>query len=262
MKNLTAENLKHLIKNQSLFKQVKLFDTINSTNSYAKQNATSYQTALFIANEQTAGRGRLGRVWSSSKEDGLYFSMLLRPTIKPEVASMLTQVAAVAMSRAIKEVSSLETQIKWPNDIIYNNKKLCGILTEMATDGKEIQYVVVGVGLNVNQATFDEELLDIATSLNILLNKKISRYELIEAFINAFIPLYEKFLIQSDLSFVVDELNKKSTIVGQDIIVFHQDNRYHAKATIINELGELEIIDEFGNEDKLCYGEVSVRKLR
>ena len=131
------------------------FETIDSTNKKAKELATAGEVhgTLVTADTQYAGIGRRGRSWSSEKEAGIYMSMLLRPKLEADKASMLTLVAALAVEKAIAAVcepDGYQPMIKWPNDIVLNKKKICGILTEMTLTGTQIDFVVIGIGINVN----------------------------------------------------------------------------------------------------------------
>ncbi len=247
-----------LLKQTTLFERAQYHDQIDSTNSYAKRHAGDLATAIVVAAEQSAGRGRLGRTWQSTAGAGLYFSLLLRPDIAPHLASMLTQLAALAMRRAIEQTHQLKTQIKWPNDIYYKDKKLSGILTEMATEMNAVEYVVVGVGVNLKQLSFEPEIADIATSIAAHSDCNLSRTALLKSFLVEFEVLYNAFLEEQDLAFVVDALNAHSHVVGKNIWLIDGQRRQAAYAKRINEMGEL-VVEQAGEERKLYYGEVSVR---
>nr|MDA3846047.1 biotin--[acetyl-CoA-carboxylase] ligase [Vallitaleaceae bacterium] len=156
------------IMDLNLVEQVITLDTIDSTNIEAKRLASVYpsQQMLIISEEQTAGVGRRGRVWQSQKGQGIYMSFLLRPELEPKHASKLTLLAGLAVSGAIRELTGLESYIKWPNDIVVNQKKVAGILTEMSTEMNEIRYLVIGIGINVGQQSFEPEISQVATSLS------------------------------------------------------------------------------------------------
>ncbi len=256
--SLSKNSVAQLLNQTTLFESAQYHDQIDSTNSYAKRNADDLTTAIIVSAEQSAGRGRLGRTWHSSAGTGLYFSLLLRPDIAPHLASMLTQLAALAMRRAIERTHQLKTQIKWPNDIYYNDKKLSGILTEMATEMNAVEYVVVGVGVNLKQLSFEPEIADIATSIAAHSDCNLSRMALLKAFIVAFEGLYNTFLEGQNLAFVSSELNEHSYVVGKNIWLIDGQKRQAALAKAINEMGEL-VVEQEGEERKLYYGEVSVR---
>mgnify|MGYP002627039482 CR=1 FL=1 len=130
-----------------------------------------------VTEKQTAGRGRRGRTWISP-EGNCYFSMLLRPDVRMDSAPVITLIAAMAMAKAVRETANLDTQIKWPNDVIASGKKLCGILTESSTDLEYIHYVVVGIGVNCNQVEFPEEIRDMASSILLETGRKVNRAKL------------------------------------------------------------------------------------
>ncbi len=140
---------------------------VDSTNTYLKRLAREGESAgaVAVALSQTAGRGRLGRAWQAEAGENLTFSVLLRPSLPPAQAPLCTLAAALAMCRAVSRVSGLAPRIKWPNDLLLDGKKVCGILTEMAADPDRLEYVVVGVGLNVHQRAFSPEIEATATSL-------------------------------------------------------------------------------------------------
>ena len=130
---------------------------------------------LVVAESQNSGKGRRGRVWKSPAGSGIWMSFLLKPQIRPEYASRLTLVAAMAVSAGIEEVTGLTSQIKWPNDLVLSGKKICGILTEMSTDLDTIRYIIVGIGINVNTSSFPEEIRETATSLYLESGRKWKR---------------------------------------------------------------------------------------
>ena len=151
--------LEQYLKTSWLGKNIVYEEVMESTNTYAKMlgEENVMNDAVVIAKRQTAGRGRRGRNWISP-EGNCYISLLLKPSIKTEHASRLTLVTAIALAETIKNVSGLETQIKWPNDVVIAGKKICGILTESSTDVNDLKYVVIGIGINANQSKFDQEI--------------------------------------------------------------------------------------------------------
>lgn len=236
-------------------------ESVDSTNKYAKDlgNKGNFGQSLIIAEEQTLGRGRLGRDWSSQPQSGIWMSLLLKPEIQPTLAARITLVAAAAVSEAIDSVTGLETRIKWPNDIILNQKKVCGILTEMSAELNHINYLVLGIGINVNQTDFSEELMDKATSLRAVGGHIYNRRELVVKFLEAFDQYYHKLILSNDFQSVVDYVIKKSATLDQpvDVITGGQTRRVFAKT--IDESGNLIIINENDEEEAIYFGEVSVR---
>ena len=164
-------------------KKIVYYEETDSTNIRARKLAEegAPDGTLVVTDFQNAGRGRRGRMWVSPSGTGIFMSLILRPDILPSSASMLTLVAALAVYDGIKETTGLETVIKWPNDIVAEGKKLCGILTEMSAELEGIHYVVTGIGINANMTEFPEEVGEAATSLRILTGGPVRRSRLIAA---------------------------------------------------------------------------------
>lgn len=236
-------------------------DSIDSTNSLAKRSAADLKKdALFVAGEQTSGRGRRSRAWNSPKDTGIWMSLLLHPTIETHKASMLTLLVALAIERVMQGLG-LNTGIKWPNDIVINKKKLCGILTEMSADMDGIKYIVCGIGINVNNKDFGAELKNLATSMYLETHKEYSRKDIIAKIIKEFYEIYSEFLLQGDLSFVIEEYNKFLLGNGEYIKVIDLKNSYEARQLGINEKGELVVEKEDKTKLELISGEISIRGL-
>lgn len=236
------------------------FETINSTNKKAKELAAAgaVQGTLVTADAQLAGIGRRGRSWSSEKEAGIYMSMLFRPEIATDKASMLTLVAALAVERAIAETLDCQPMIKWPNDIVLNRKKICGILTEMALKGTEIDYVVIGIGINVNNKNFPEEIVQTASSLSLELGNEIDKEMLINEVWKWFAVYYEQFLQMGDLSGIKAEYEHALINKDEKVKVLDPLGEYMGIAKGITNIGEL-IVDTEGELRYVSSGEVSVR---
>ncbi len=258
---LDADALMAELGSDSLIQVVKHFDSIDSTNTYAKQVATedAAEGMLIIAEEQLTGRGRLGRQWSSPKGTGVWMSLILRPDIDPREASKITQIGAAAMAEAIEDITGLPAGIKWPNDIIVSGKKVCGILTEMSAELNTINYVVVGIGVNVNTPSFPEDLKPIATSLYQESEKMVSRKSLVRGFAGHFTRLYGDFLSSGALDMTREICLKRSVTVGRDVRIIHRGVTTNAHAVDIDPNGELVVDYEDGRRETIFYGEVSVR---
>ena len=237
------------------------FDEIDSTNKKAKEFAAEgcESGTLVTACEQNAGIGRRGRSWSSEKGAGIYMSMVLRPEIETDQASMLTLVAAMAVEKAILTlVKNAQPMIKWPNDIVLNKKKICGILTEMSLIGTEIDYVVVGIGINVNNRMFPEEISQTASSLCLECGVEFDKELLITEVWKQFDVYYKRFLQTKDLSLFKEEYH--SFLINKDAQVKVLDplGEYTGIAKGITNIGEL-IVDTEEGEKRVFGGEVSVR---
>ena len=173
--------------------------------------------------------------------------------------SMLTLVAALAVADGIREVCDLEAKIKWPNDIVVNGKKVCGILTEMSTELECINYIVTGIGINVANHEFPEEIRDVATSLYLETGKEVRRSQLIAAIMRAYEGYYDKFMENQNMKSLMDVYNSRLANCGTQVRVLSPGNEYTGMALGIDEMGELLVRTEDGKVCKVISGEVSVR---
>ena len=242
-------------------KTVYQYDEIDSTNIQAIRLAKkgAVHGTLVIADKQNAGKGRRGRVWESPDEENIYMSLLLRPKMKISSAPRLTLLMAYSTVKAIEEREGIQPQIKWPNDLVINRKKICGILTEMQVENNEITYVVIGIGINTNMEVFPKELEKTATSLKCELEKEIDQDSLIECIIEHFEKDYEKFMETEDLSAFREEYNDMLVNNGREVRVLEPANEYEAIAYGINNTGELMVQKKNGDMEAVFSGEVSVR---
>ena len=242
-----------LLKDIEIISDVIYFEETDSTNVQAKalgQAGASHGT-LIIAEQQSAGRGRRGRSWESPAGSSIYMTLLLKPEFEPVKAPMLTLVMAVSVADGIREATGLETSIKWPNDIVLN-----GFNTTNVTD---INYVVIGVGINVNQETFPVELEQTATSLKNESGKTFSRAEIIASIMEKFEKYYKIFLEKEDLSGIQEFYNSILINRGREVRILEPGNEYNAFAVGINEAGELLVDTADGVQKNIYAGEVSVR---
>lgn len=237
------------------------FETIDSTNSYAKKMALdgAVEGTIVLSDEQTGGRGRLGRAWVSPPGTSISMSMLLRPDILPNEAAKITEITAASLANAISKVTGLDVGIKWPNDIIIDNKKVCGILTEMNAELNNINYVIVGIGINVNIDEFPEEISNIATSLKRIVGKDVSRKDIVINIVKEFEKLYYDFINTGSLDRTVEICKEKSVTLGKVVKIINKKETIIAKAIDITENGELVIKKDDGEIINVISGEVSVR---
>ena len=240
---------------------VYIYDEIDSTNNECKRLAENgaKHGSLVVAKNQTSGKGRRGRKWCLDSETGVAMTLLLRPDIKPSKCPSLTLVAAMAMNKAIREVTNANSLIKWPNDIVVNGKKVTGILTEMSAELDMVNYIVIGLGINVNTEEFDEDIACKATSLKRETGKEYRRSVLISKFGSYFEKYYDKYLQTKDMSLLMDEYNEYLVNVDNEVTIMEQDNSYKAIAKGINNAGELIIKLSDNTEKAVSSGEVSVR---
>ena len=237
------------------------FDATDSTNVQAKRLAEAHAPhgTLVVSDRQDGGKGRRGRSWASPSGVGIWMSLILRPEIAPSSASMLTLAAALAVRKGILEETGLSPLIKWPNDLVLNGKKICGILTEMSTELMEIQYVITGIGINVNQKEFPPEIRDTATSLSLEAGRSFRRSSLIAAILKAFEKDYTAFLKTGDLSLLLEEYNACLVNRGKEVCILDPSGEYRAVAEGIDESGSLLVTLPDGTRREIISGEVSVR---
>lgn len=236
------------------------YESIDSTNTKAKELAEEgYPSGvLVVANQQTAGKGRRGRVWISPKGTDIYMTLMMKPDIHPNHASMLTLVAAIALAKGIRRETGEEVQIKWPNDIVLNGKKICGILTEMSVQFDCINHIVIGIGINVHNESFAEEISDTASSLFLESGKHFHRAGIIEAFLEEFEKTYAVFLETEDISRLQKEYNALLVNMGRQVHVLDPKEPFDGKAMGVTNKGEL-IVDTWESRKLVSSGEVSVR---
>ena len=244
------------------------YDITGSTNNDAKRLAEegAPHGTVVVADIQNTGKGRRGRKWQTLPGTALSFTLLLRPEFSPDKASMLTLVMALSVAEAVEDVTGTGAAIKWPNDIIVNKKKICGMLTEMTMTPEmdEIQYIVVGAGINVNNGSieeFEEEIRTIATSLKIETGRQIDRAGLLEKVLARFEENYGTFLETLDLSRLREAYQKHLQGVGCEVRVLDPAGEYTGISQGITDKGELVVVKEDGERVQVYAGEVSVRGL-
>lgn len=258
---MTEAEIKSLMHTDWVAKEVLYFDTIDSTNTKAQELAEKgYQSGtLVVADKQESGKGRRGRSWVSPSGTGIFMTLMIKPDINPNNASMLTLVAALAVAKAITSVTGEEALIKWPNDIVVNSKKVCGILTEMNAQFDYINHIVVGIGINVHNESFPEEISQMASSLMIEAGgKRFHRAQIIADTMSYFEQYYDTFLKTQDLSALVREYDKLLVNRNKSVRVLDPKEPFDGKAMGITPKGEL-IVDTWESRKLVSSGEVSVR---
>lgn len=254
------EEWKEFLKNRN---NLVYLEEVDSTNEEAKRRAAEgavHQTVL-LADKQSRGKGRRGRNWESQSGKNISMSILLRPAMEPSCASMLTIVAAVSVAEAVEEVIGESCLIKWPNDLVIRDKKICGILTEMSTNQQGIRYVIVGIGLNVNQEAFPKEIASMAASLRMITGKEISRSNLVTLILDHFGKNYEIFMQQLSLAPFQESYNKRLIHMGRQVKLLCGEKEEIRTSLGIDAEGALIVRDENGQTEKVISGEVSVRGL-
>ena len=257
---ISSDEIKDNLKTLFIGKKIIHFEEIDSTNTYAKEIGDSIDEGTVITCErQVAGRGRLGRQWEA-QNGSLCMSIILKPKISMYQVAKITQVCAAAISISLDELN-IDAKIKWPNDLMINNKKICGILTEMNSDKDHVNYVVVGLGLNVNNLyeDFPSEIKNVATSIFNETGIKINKNIIAAKIMNNFEILYNEFVNNNNFKLSLDICKKKSNIIGKNINLIKNNNITSAKALTLGDDGELIVQYENGEIDLIISGEISVR---
>ncbi|MDK2808708.1 MAG: BirA family transcriptional regulator [Clostridiales bacterium] len=257
---VTREEILEKIKTRFIAKQVYYQEEVDSTNTVAKRLAEEVASdgLLVTSDLQTGGKGRRGRSWDSKKGSGIFMSLILKPELEPMYASMLTLVAALCVAKGILELTGLSAQIKWPNDIVVNKKKVCGILTEMNAELDFIHYVIIGIGINVNTKEFPDEISHMATSLYLETRKELNRSALICLVMEQMEVYYERFLEYRSMAPFLEEYNALLVNQGQQVKIINNKEEMVGISKGINEKGEL-LVETTQGEIAVMSGEVSVR---
>ncbi|MCI6459365.1 MAG: biotin--[acetyl-CoA-carboxylase] ligase [Clostridium sp.] len=258
---LNPQNIYRNLKTKFIGKNVLHFETIDSTNDYAKKIGNELRDgSVIISEEQTKGKGRLGRVWESKAGEGIWMSIILKPNIIPNKAPFITLIAGASIVKALN-ILGVDAKIKWPNDITINNKKLSGILTELSAEIERVNYIVVGIGMNVKDTDFEEELQDKATSLY-KENYNVSRIDIVKEILCQFEKLYLDYIEKDDKKEVLDICRQYSAIINKEIYVIKNDQKELVDCIGINEEGNLIIKNKDGKLEEIMSGEVSIRGVK
>ena len=262
---LNEKEIKEFLHTKYMAQEIHYYKETDSTNLRAKALAQqgAAEGTLVVAEKQTAGRGRRGRVWESPEGEAIYMTLLLKPKIHPSDASTLTLVMALSLARAFTEMYGFhpeehQVQIKWPNDLVVHKKNVTGILTEMSADMDTVHYLVIGVGVNMNNSRMPEEVSEHGTSLFLETGKRERRCKLIAKVMEYFEEDYETFLKSSDMSLLKDDYESYLVNKGAKVKVLDPKGEYVATAKGIDVKGQL-IVERNGEEIPVYAGEVSVR---
>ncbi|MCP4668186.1 MAG: biotin--[acetyl-CoA-carboxylase] ligase [Deltaproteobacteria bacterium] len=261
---LLPDTLRSRLAPSPFGKNIIFRDTLHSTNTLAKELARegAVHGTLVLAEEQTAGRGRMGRPWFSPKYKNILVSLLLRPPTPAEEAFIFTMVLALAAIDGMEKVGGLKASIKWPNDLYAGRKKLGGILTEFSALGKGVAYLVLGLGLNVNWNPGDEEeMLYPATSVSSETGNRISRTDLLVEILKRFEAYYGDVL-GGRRDHLYERWNERSLILGKPVKIDTTKGRILGRALRIDQNGALILVDAHGVEQKVFCGDVSLREMQ
>jgi len=256
---LLAEEILHRLDTNILRGPIYHFDTTVSTNDMAKILGTqgAVEGTLVVAETQSGGRGRLGRSWHSPPGMGLYASLLLRPPLPPSELPQITLSSAVSVVRALTRAVGFTPGIKWPNDLIFKGKKLGGILTEMETESDQIRYLVVGLGLNINNPGFPQELAGTATSLFREEGRLFARVPLLQAWLEEFESLYLRFLDRG-FAEILEEWKQHSVTLGRYVAVRQGTRHLEGLALEVAADGALLLETARGEVMKVTSGEITL----
>lgn len=258
---VSAQEIESRLTTAWVGRQVVYEPVVDSTNNKAKRLAEegAGHGTLVLADQQSQGKGRRGRSWSTPPGTAVAMTVIVRPGMRPEQASMLTLIMGLAVASACRSLFELDAQIKWPNDIVIGGKKLCGILTEMSAEMNEIHYLVIGTGINVNMEEFPMEIRDTATSLCLELGKKVRRADVIQRCLEYFEQYYDVFMETENLSRLQKLYNQLLVSRDRQVRVLTPGNEYQGISRGINDKGELLVEREDGKTEAVYAGVVSVR---
>ncbi|MGL4362872.1 MAG: biotin--[acetyl-CoA-carboxylase] ligase [Cellulosilyticaceae bacterium] len=240
----------------------KVLETVDSTNELAKRWAKegAEEGSVVIALEQTKGRGRSGKTWQSPNGEGLWMSIVLRPKLSPTYIPQLTLIAGQAVCEALRSITNSEVQIKWPNDIILNNKKIGGILCEMQCRAESVNYAIIGIGINVGMTHFPDTLPH-ASSFFIENNTNYNHEYIIESICQLFELYYNSFQKIKNISFIKEKYVDNCITLNKKVKIINNEKTYEAYVEDISDEGVLIVRNEVGELIEVFAGDVSVRGL-
>lgn len=257
---LNESSLKSHLHNKIIGSTLVVLDSVDSTNDYLKRLGSEGcpNGTVVAAREQTKGKGRLGRAWRSNKDDGISFSVLLRPNIAPNEVAAITPLAGLAVCKALREYTKLDCMIKWPNDIIVGKKKLVGILTEMSAEFDAVEYIVTGIGINVDHTSFPEEIAYKATSILLETGRHIDKNELLACVLTRI----EKEFIRNNLELsptALSEYTEMCATIGKNVTFQRGTRRISGMAVGVSDNGELKVMLSDGTICLVNSGEVTIQ---
>lgn len=244
------------LENQNFIKDIHYFDEIDSTNTYLLKELDAIDFVLAIAEYQTAGRGRFSRKWLSNKYENLMFSLGFE-NLSTQILKILNFYIPLVIADSIQNLYAIDVKIKWPNDIIFENKKLSGILIESISENQVFQKLVIGIGINCNQTVFPEEIMDRTTSLRLILNKPVEREKLLARIVNRFSHDWNNLFELFDE--IYNGYKEKCLFLGKTITVVFGDKEFTGTLDNITKNGEL-ILVEFNQKYAFKSGEITIKK--
>lgn len=256
---LVPDLLRRQLRGSEFGKRIYHFFKTDSTNRVALElgYAGEPHGTIVVAEEQSAGRGRAGRAWISERSAGIYMSVLLRPTLTPAQAPMLTMAAGLAARDAIAAVPGTEVDIRWPNDVLIGGRKVCGILTEMHAEPDRIKFVVVGIGVNVNQSRMPEEIEKIATSVRMATGKAESRIEIAVRLVRGFEGYYNLLIGEGAAPLVARFSEVSSYAKGKRVKVTTGQESFVGKTAGLDAAGLLRVTRENGKTETVLAADIA-----
>lgn len=255
--------LARLGKTKTIWRDIQVFEQTTSTNDVVEKLARDgvKEGVVVFAESQTRGRGRLGRKWISPAHKGLWFSVLLRPDLRPQETTQLTVASATALRRAIQSETGLKPEIKWPNDILIRGKKVAGILTELSAEVDRVKHIILGIGVdvNLNANEFPPELRKTATSLKIETGENVSRAELAVAILRELDFDYAR-ICGGKFPAVADEWESGCATIGKNVTVHIGERKIHGRAESLGDDGALLLRTEHGRLETITGGDVTLEK--
>lgn len=250
---LSPDCIESHITTDFIARNIKFTKVCDSTNEEAKRFSGLPDGTLFISETQTGGKGRLGRSWNSQRGTGIWMSLLLKPEVPPQEIPQITLIAGIAVCRAVGNGA----RIKWPNDIVIGSRKICGILTEMSAEMERVNYVICGMGINVNTPAFPDDLADKATSLLIETGLPQKREPIAARVMNEFEPLYKQFL-EKGFAAVLKEYKADCVTLNREVRVIYRNSTIIGTAVDVTADGGL-VVDTADGKITITSGDVSVR---
>jgi BirA family transcriptional regulator, biotin operon repressor / biotin---[acetyl-CoA-carboxylase] ligase len=255
--------LSRLDSPRTIARDIRVFKETASTNDVVDKLGRdgAKEGVVVFAETQSAGRGRRGRKWCSIPQKGLWFSILLRPALPPQYATQLTVVTAVAVSSALRRCTGLTPEIKWPNDIQIQGRKVAGILTELSAELDDLKFMVLGIGLNVNheQEDFSRELRHSATSLRLALGQSLDRPDLAASILMAMDQEYDR-LRQGLFGLIVEDYAEQCVTLGKRVIIQQGAHPIEGLAERLDDDGALLVRTQHGRLERILGGDVSIER--
>ena len=259
---LTETEIRSGLETRVFGQKVAFFPLLDSTNEEAKRLAAAGapEGTVVVSEQQQQGKGRIGRQWASPPKIGLWFTLILRPAVLPVHAAQLTFVSAVAVCLALKEATGLPLTLKWPNDLLWDGKKVGGILTELSAEIEKINFIIVGIGINVNQKEEDwpSELRNMAVSLQIAAGRTFHRAAILQVILAKYEELYHNYL-QNGFAPILQAWRELNSTLGQEVVVKSPEGSFVGRAEDVNADGCLLVRKASGELETVIVGDVSIR---